>query len=73
MVDPTLSYSVKSVLGLNFSEVCEINWFVIIVVDKTRILPISTKLSFELFLADFNLLEYKFFGKSLDHLKLDKN
>ena len=49
------------------------NWFVIVVVDKTRILPISTKFSFELFLADFNLLEYKFFGKSLDHLKLDKN
>ena len=31
------------------------------------------KLSFELFLADFKLLEYKFFRKSLDHLKLDKN
>ena len=36
-------------------------------------MPISTKLSFELLLDDFNLLEYKFFGKSVDHLKLDKN
>ena len=29
-------------------------------------------LSFELFLADFNWLEYKFVRKSLDHLKLEK-
>ena len=61
IVVPSLSYPVKSVASLNVSEVCEIN-------DNQ-----STKLSFELFLANFNLLEYKFFGKSLDHLKLDKN
>ena len=36
-------------------------------------ISVPLKLSFELFLADFNSLEYKFFRKSLDHLKLDKN
>ena len=36
-------------------------------------LSVPFKLSFELFLADFILLEYEYFRMSLDHLKLDKN